>query len=43
MIVQILLTVFSGGDQVVHRIEGSVLRLEASRSVREDTARRLVS
>lgn len=40
---QILLTVFSHGAQVVHRIKGSVLRLEASRSVREDTARRLVS
>lgn len=40
---QILLTVSSRGAQVVHRIEGPVLRLEASRSVREDTARRPVS
>lgn len=40
---QILLTVFPRGDQVVHRIEGSVLRLEGSRSVWEDTARRPVS
>lgn len=40
---QTLLTVFSRGDQVVRRVQGSVLRLEASRSVREDTAGRLVS
>lgn len=44
LLYQIVLTVcFHVVDQVLHRIKGSVLWLEASRSLREDTAQHLVS